>query len=166
MLRRKEDNSLKNLVFWNRNNAENAKAVSKGVATSAPNNDAQILKEISTIIKKMQTNGEKPQDLGFKPMKVGTIKNNVSDKASEESTKTTFENNFSEKSPKTVKTSPMDPREEKSRMALEALKLKNNMEMFPEKVEIARQFANFKTQIDFFRNRNIINDTAMVRILA
>jgi len=172
-MRKKDDPTLKNLVFWNRNekiDRSNMKVVAKKEVISGAKNDAQILKEISTIIKKIQNNnGEKnkeAQSAKIKQPKINTLKPNyLSDKISEESTKTTFENNFSEKSPKTMNGKGTDAREEKNKMALEMIKIKNNLEIFPDKSEIAKQFFNYKTQIDFFRNKNInINELAQVLI--
>ena len=172
-VKRKDENSLKNLVFWNRNDKNNRsngniKTIAKKEINSALKNDAQILKEISTIIKKIQNNNSEKNEDGnpapkVKQMKLHTLKpNNFSDKISEESTKTTFENNLSEKP---QKNSPLrqETREEKSKMVIEMLKMRNNNMEVLDKNEIAKQFFNFKTQIDFFRNKNInLNDLTAV----
>ena len=165
-LKIKEESSLKNLIFWNRNEKNNLKNLQK--KDFQTKNDTQILKEISSIIKKIQNNGEKNAREAsplskIKQMKLNALKNNnYSDKISEESTKTTFENNLSEKSPRKTIDIKDQLKQEKNKIALALLKLKNNKELFLDKGEIAKQLNNFKTQVDFYkRDKNFI-DSPMV----
>ena len=159
----KKEDSFKNLIFWNKNEKANFKNLVKKENTTK--NDAQILKEIGSIIKKIQNNGDKTnRELSpmsrVKQIKLNTLRNtNISDKISEESTKTTFENNLSEKPAKNILVKPLDIREQlkedKNKIALTLLKMKNNKDMFLDKTEILKQLNNFKTQADFFRRNDL-----------
>lgn len=137
--------SQKPLIFWNKQE--------KTANTHVK--DAQILKEIGTLIKKIQHNADKESEKSMiSSKKAANLLKNAN--ISEESTKTTFENNVSERSPQHMK--QINERnlrikekmqEEKGKIALNLLKLKNNQELLLEGQEDVVK--NYRTQADFFR---------------
>lgn len=169
-LKQRDDGfTTKNLIFWNKNE-RNLKAIQKKDG-SPPKKEATIFKEIGTLIKKIQNNSEKQKEEIKTPTSTVTVthvvkNNNISQKNSEESTKATFENNLSDRVPKQLNDKTQEIRahiqDEKNKIALNLLKLKNNQELFLENQDaIISQLKNFKTQADFFRKVKKINESPL-----
>lgn len=145
IFKQKETFPQKPLIFWNKQE-KTANSYAK---------DAQILKEIGTLIKKIQSNADKDSEKSaISSKKAGNLPKNAN--ISEESTRTTFENNMSERNPQQMKQiSERNQKikekmqEEKGKIALNLLKLKNNQELLLEKEEDGGK--NYRTQADFFR---------------